>query len=102
MPGDRHEPLRARSVLAVTRDLMHSVGENPEQFGTHSYRIGGASALFAAGADETVIRTMGRWSSDIYHLYVRACFERCCEWTRKAGSTVVTDVARTVDEVHYY
>ena len=61
-----HEPLRARSVLAVTRDLMHSVGENPEQFGTHSYRIGGASALFAAGADETVIRTMGRWSSDIY------------------------------------
>ena len=45
---------------------------------------------------------MGRWSSDIYHLYVRACFERCCEWTRKAGSTVVTDVARTVDEVHYY
>ena len=97
-----HEPLRARSVLAVTRDLMHSVGENPEQFGTHSYRIGGASALFAAGADETVIRTMGRWSSDIYHLYVRACFERCCEWTRKAGSTVVTDVARTVDEVHYY
>ena len=37
--------------------------------------------------------TMGRWSSDIYQLYVRACFERCCEWSRRAGSTRVTDVA---------
>lgn len=97
-----HEPLRSKSVLNITRELMHTVGENPDHFGTHSYRIGGASALFAAGADMTVIRTMGRWSSDIYHLYVRACFERCCEWTRKAGSTVLTDVDSTVDEVHYY
>jgi hypothetical protein len=28
--------------------------ENPDEFGTHSYRIGGATALFAAGANETV------------------------------------------------
>ena len=28
-----------------------SVGENPDQFGAHSLRIGGATALFAAGAD---------------------------------------------------
>ena len=63
-----------------------------------SLRIGGATALFADGADETVIRTMGRWCSDIHRLYVRACFERCCEWTRRAGSVVVTDVARIIDE----
>jgi hypothetical protein len=81
---------------------MVAIGENPTQFGTHSYRIGGATALFAAGADETVIRTMGRWSSDIYQLYVRACFERCCEWSRRAGSTQVTDVARIMDEVDFY
>ena len=41
---------------------------------------------------------MGRWSSDIHRLYVRACFERCCEWTRKAGSTKLTDVARIFDD----
>ena len=81
---------------------MIAIGEDPTQFGTHSLRIGGATALFAAGADETVIRTMGRWSSDIHQLYVRACYERCCEWTRRAGSTVVTDVARHFDEVEYY
>ena len=79
-----------------------AVGMDPEQFGAPSLRIAGATALFAAGADPTVIRTMGRWSSDIHQLYVRACFERCCEWTQRAGSTVVTDVARVIDEVDFY
>jgi hypothetical protein len=52
----------------------------------------------------TVIRTMGRWSSDIYNLYVRASFERCVEWTRRAGSATVTDVAQVYefDEVEHY
>ena len=81
---------------------MSAIGEKPHQFGTHSFRIGGATALFAQGADETAIRTLGRWSSDIHKLYVRASFERCLEWTRRAGSAVVTDVARVIDEVDDY
>ena len=97
-----NRPLSYQRVLSITRELMAAIGEDPAQFGTHSYRIGGATALFAAGADETVIRTMGRWSSDVHQLYVRACFERCCEWTRRAGSTCVTDVARIIDEVDDY
>ena len=68
-------PLRTSAVRDWTKALMHAIGEDPSQFGTHSYRIGGATALFAAGADPTVIRTMGRWSSDCYRLYVRACHE---------------------------
>ena len=89
-------------VHSLVKELMAAVNENPDHFGTHSMRIGGATALFARGADPTVIRTMGRWSSDIYHLYVRACFERCCEWTRMAGSVVVTDVVTEFDEVEAY
>eukprot|EP00966_Prymnesium_polylepis_P194900 4517849-Prymnesium_polylepis.1 len=77
---------------------MVSIGENPGQFGTHSYRTCGATALFAAGADATVIRTMGRWSSDIYWLYVRACFSQTIAWSRKAGLTVVQDVAQEYAE----
>jgi hypothetical protein len=100
-PAD-NQPLRYQGVMNWTRDLLRSIGENPLQFGTHSFRIGGATALFAAGADETVIRTMGRWSSDIHRLYVRACFERCVEWTKHAGSTSVTDVAQEFDEVDDY
>ena len=90
------------TVHALVKSLMVSIGENPEHFGTHSMRIGGATALFAQGADPTVIRTMGRWSSDIYKLYVRACFERCCTWTSMAGSAKVTNVVVEFDEVDYY
>ena len=92
-----NSPLCYDTVLSTIRNLMLEVGENPDQFGTHSMRIGGATALFAMGADETVIKTMGRWCSDIHRLYVRACFERCCEWTKMAGSVVVTDVAQIFD-----
>ena len=91
-----------QGVHALVKQLMAAVHENPFHFGTHSLRIGGATALFAAGADPTVIRTMGRWSSDIYRLYVRACFERCCDWTARAGSTTVSDVAAEFDEVDSY
>ena len=82
--------------------LMESIGENPDHFGTHSYRIGGASALFAAGATETVIRTMGRWSSDLYRLYVRACFEQSLKWSKAAGSARLSEVDGTFDEVDFY
>ena len=95
-------PLHTRKVMDVIRDLMYAVGEDPYQFGTHSMRIGGATALFAAGADPTVIRTMGRWSSDCYRLYVRACYERCAAWTTKAGSMAVSDSVEEFDEIEYY
>ena len=91
-------------ILNWIKRIMIAVGENPVEFGTHSLRIGGATALFAAGADPTIIRTMGRWSSDLYKLYVRACFEKSMEWSRVAGSTPVHDMAGTIefDEVADY
>ena len=89
-------------VMDAIPRIIALAGENPLDFGTHSLHIGGCTALFAAGADMTVIRTMGRWSSDAYQLYVRACFERCCSWSKKAGSADVTDIEGTIDEVEYY
>jgi hypothetical protein len=96
-------PLRYDAVNACIKRLMQAVGEPEAGFSTHSLRIGGATALFAAGANETVIRTMGRWSSDLHRLYVRACEEQCCEWTRRAGSTSATAlVGAEFDEVDDY
>lgn len=97
------EPLRTAHMRQWVRDVMRAAGvSDPSHFGTHSLRIGGATALFAAGADPTVIRTMGRWSSDCYRLYVRACFESTLKWSRLAGSTQVHDLAGEFDEVDYY
>ena len=38
---------------------------------THSFRIGGATAAFAAGVPESAIQLLGRWSSDAYRAYLR-------------------------------
>ena len=38
---------------------------------THSFRIGGASAALSAGASDSMIRIIGRWSSDCYLRYLR-------------------------------
>ena len=95
-PMFRHADGSAFSVAQlrdIVKALMRCVGEPAEEFGAHSLRIGGATALFAAGADPIVIKTMGRWSSDCFRLYVRACFEQTLSWTRKAGSSTVNDVA---------
>ena len=99
--GEQFTALTTQRVREWTRTLMGSIGEQPAQFGSHSYRIGGATALFAAGADPTIIRTMGRWSSDCYRLYVRACFEQTLAWTVKAGSQRVHDIVgeRLANEV---
>ena len=88
-----NQPLTYDFMLEQIRILMASIGERAGEFGTHSLRIGGATALFSQGATELVIRTMGRWSSDIHRLYVRACFEQCCSWTKAAGSAKVSDIA---------
>ena len=95
-------PFKVEEIRDWVEKLMRAVGEEPSQFGAHSIRIGGATALFQAGADPCVIRTMGRWSSDCYRLYVRACFGQTLEWSRKAGSTTVSDVAGEFEEVDSY
>lgn len=97
-----NKPLTTDGLRDKIKYLMRSIGEDSDQFGTHSLRIGGATALFAAGASPEVIRTMGRWSSDCYRLYVRACFQQSLSWTRVAGSTRVHDLHAEFDEVDSY
>ncbi len=37
---------------------------------THSFRIGGASAAASSGLSDSVIQTLGRWSSDFFRRYI--------------------------------
>ena len=65
--------LTVDGLMKVIRLGAVEAGLKPEDLGTHSLRIGGATALFEAGESPLVIQTMGRWASDLYRLYVRAC-----------------------------
>ena len=47
------------------------MGFNQAFFSTHSLRIGGASALAAAGVPDYIIQTMGRWKSLAFLMYIR-------------------------------
>jgi len=69
---------------------------------SHILRISGATAIFAAGGSELMIRTMGRWSSDLHRLYVRCCFEQCRTWCSKLGSVEFTAASPVIDEVDDY
>ena len=53
------------------------------EIGGHSYRIGGCSALLAAGAPMLIIQAMGRWSSDCFLLYCRQGQKQKDVWARK-------------------
>ena len=46
-------------------------GQDPKLFSTHSFRSGGATALFRGGAPDLAIQKFGRWASDSYKLYAR-------------------------------
>ena len=97
-----NKPLSYEFMQSTVKSLAQAIGEDPTLYGTHSMRIGGATALYNEGAPDTVIRMMGRWSSDIYRLYLRACRERCNAWTKAAGSSFCTQTAFEFDEVDWY
>ena len=101
-PGmEKHTPLfrhangeafRREDVAAMVKRIMASIGLDPARFGAHSLRIGGATAALAAGVQPTLIRVLGRWSSDIYEIYCRLSLEAAAGMGALIGSTPFEDV----------
>ena len=67
--------------------------ELAKEFGTHSFRIGGATTLRMNGMSDDEIMAWGRWSSDAYRRYIRAYTERFAQ----TGMMMRTDVAKKID-----
>ena len=82
---DPFQPLLYKQLLAAVKALATAASLEPQNYGTHSLRIGGASALLAAGAPENVIQAMGRWSTDIHRLYSRANAPDLYRWSLAMG-----------------
>jgi hypothetical protein len=83
---------RREEVAQMVKYLMESIGLDPAKFGAHSLRIGGATAALAAGIQPTLIRVLGRWSSDIYEIYCRLSLEAAAGMGALIGSTPFEDV----------
>ena len=61
---------RPRLVQAL-RQALSAAGIDASQFNGHSFRIGAATAAAQAGLNDSLIKTLGRWRSSTFALYVR-------------------------------
>jgi hypothetical protein len=77
------------------KDIARASGFNPSQFSSHSLRIGGASALAAAGVADSIIQIMGRWKSLAFLMYIRLA---TAAYT-KALSTLQSSNVLTADDI---
>ena len=72
---DGHPLSRERFVTKV-REALTEAGLDASKFAGHSFRIGAATTAAARGVEDSLIKTLGRWESSAYLLYVRIPRER--------------------------
>ena len=63
-------PLTRRQLSSTVQSILHSAGYTGSYSG-HSFRIGAATTAATRGVPDHLIKTLGRWSSDAYQIYIR-------------------------------
>ena len=64
------EPIRRKDITALLDQAAAAVGIHPSHFGSHSLRIGGATAMYHAVPDLERLKRFGRWKSSAFHVYL--------------------------------
>jgi hypothetical protein len=70
--GSKWEAVTRKQAVAELRFLVKVLGENEKEYALHSFRIGAATAMAAAGMEAYVIMREGRWKTDTFMVYVQA------------------------------
>lgn len=60
-----------KQAFEEVKQAMARAGVSSQGYKIHSFRIGAATTAAASGVSESLIKTMGRWSSSAYQLYIR-------------------------------
>lgn len=68
---DNTSYLQAEDVNKMLKLAAQDAGEDPIKYSLHLLRIGGATALFAAGVNSLTIKIFGRWRSSTFERYTR-------------------------------
>ena len=64
-------PLTQREFSRMVKKIAAILGLDPELFGGHSCRIGGATDCADGGGSPLLLQAKGRWASDIGKIYAR-------------------------------
>ena len=75
-------PLTKSLFTNKVREALTAIGLPEQNFAGHSFRIGAATAAASAGIEDSVIRTLGRWSSSAYLMYIRTPREQLASFSR--------------------
>ena len=73
--GGKMVHLSRRHVSGFVKAMAKLAGLPTAKFDTHSFRAGGACALWAAGYSAQDIQLFGRWRSDCWRIYVCPLFD---------------------------
>jgi hypothetical protein len=79
-------PLTRKALTRALRSALISARvPNAELYKGHSFRRGGATSLARVGVADSVIKTMGRWKSHAYQLYVDIDLNIMCSAAVQVG-----------------
>lgn len=70
--------LTRERLVSAMRVALDSVGIESQKYAGHSFRIGAATTAAQCGLPDSLIKTLGRWESAAYTLYVRTPRETLC------------------------
>lgn len=91
-------PTPKTHFVAWTQARLAQAGHDASKYSGHSFRSGGATDLYGAGAHSRTIKIAGRWSSEAYVIYIRDHPEEAARNIAKAYQYVITygrDIGRT-------
>ena len=83
-------PILASQVKTLLELAAEAVGLPADRYGSHSLRIGGASALLHGGVSIEIIKRWGRWVSDSFQRYLWESNEDARDLSRVMASDTTT------------
>lgn len=76
-------PLTRQVLVQKLRVALEAAGVDASKYAGHSFRIGTATTAAMVGIEDSLIKTLGRWESAAYQLYVRVPRSRLATVTQK-------------------
>eukprot|EP00913_Durusdinium_trenchii_P026135 g24517.t1 len=70
------KPLQRGDIQNLIQLAAVADGQSTTRYGSHSLRIGGATAMYQTTKDLDVVKRFGRWNSDAFHGYLWESHER--------------------------
>ena len=64
-------PLTRDRFVSAIRIALGECGIDPSAYAGHSFRIGAATTAALRGLQDSLIKTLGRWESSAYSVYIR-------------------------------